>query len=141
VPQTGQTECWDAGGNPILCDGTGQDGDLQAGVPFRSPRFTDRRNGTVRDNLTGLIWLKQAGCFPGDGNGLTWEGALQAANTLHDSAHPTPQMTAVSRMAASPAIGAYPTATNSRACSILGSSFPRSLMRQGQASGPKAMPS
>jgi hypothetical protein len=39
-------------------------------------------NGTVRDNLTGLIWLKNADCFPGDGNGLTWTGALQAANTL-----------------------------------------------------------
>ncbi len=90
MPQTGQTQCWDAAGTEIPCDGTGQDGDLQAGVPFPSPRFTERRNGTVRDNLTGLIWLKQADCFPGDGNGLTWEGALQAANTLHDSGTPDP---------------------------------------------------
>jgi hypothetical protein len=82
VPQTGQAQCWNASGTLIPCEGTGQDGDLQAGVPFPSPRFTDNGNGTVRDNLTGLIWLKNANCFPGSGNGLTWEGALQAANTL-----------------------------------------------------------
>jgi hypothetical protein len=82
VPQTGQTQCWDAAGMEIPCAGTGQDGDIQAGVSAPSPRFTDKGNGTVRDNLTGLIWLKQAVCFPGDGNGFNWEGALQAANTL-----------------------------------------------------------
>jgi hypothetical protein len=32
VPQTGQTACWDAAGNPINCARTGQDGDIQAGV-------------------------------------------------------------------------------------------------------------
>jgi Protein of unknown function (DUF1566) len=32
----------------------------------------------VRDNLTGLIWLKQANCF----GSLTWAPALNAANTL-----------------------------------------------------------
>ena len=82
VPPTGQTQCWDAAGMEIPCAGTGQDGAIQAGVPVPSPRFTDQGNGTVLDNLTGLIWLKQADCFPGDGNGLTWTGALQAANAL-----------------------------------------------------------
>jgi len=78
VPQTGQTTCWDAAGNPILCDGTGQDGDVQAGVAWPTPRFTDRRDGTVRDNLTGLIWLQNADCF-GD---RTWAQALTDANAL-----------------------------------------------------------
>jgi hypothetical protein len=78
VPQTGQTQCWDAAGNPILCDGTGQDGDIQAGVAWPTPRFTDRGNGTVRDNLTGLIWLQNANCF-GD---RTWAQALTDANAL-----------------------------------------------------------
>ena len=32
VPQTGQTTCWDTSGNVITCAGTGQDGDIQAGV-------------------------------------------------------------------------------------------------------------
>jgi hypothetical protein len=39
---------------------TGDDGDLQKGVPWPNPRFTDNGNGTVTDNLTGLIWLKDA---------------------------------------------------------------------------------
>jgi Protein of unknown function (DUF1566) len=78
VPETGQTQCWDTAGVEIPCDGTGQDGDIQAGVPWPIPRFTDLGNGAVRDNLTGLIWLQQANCF---GQRL-WAQALIAANTL-----------------------------------------------------------
>jgi hypothetical protein len=44
VPQTGQTTSYAAG----------DDGAIQAGVPWPSPRFTDHGNGTVRDNLTGF---------------------------------------------------------------------------------------
>jgi hypothetical protein len=79
VPQTGQTTCWDAAGNPINCDGTGQEGDIQAGVAWPTPRFTDRGNGTVRDNLTGLMWLKDSTC---GANGSLWWDALTFANTL-----------------------------------------------------------
>jgi hypothetical protein len=85
VPQTGQTQCWDANGNLILCDGTGQDGAIQAGVGAPAARFSDRRDGTVRDNLTGLIWLKDANCdaLGPNGNGTgTWQQALDAANAL-----------------------------------------------------------
>lgn len=57
----------------------GSDGALQKGVTLPSPRFTDNSNGTVTDNLTGLIWLKNAGCLVG-GN---WAGSLTAANTLN----------------------------------------------------------
>jgi hypothetical protein len=67
-------------GIPINCAGTGQDGEIQAGVPFPTPRFTDNGSGTVRDNLTGLIWLKNANCF----GGQTWGNALSAANNLAD---------------------------------------------------------
>jgi hypothetical protein len=86
VPQNGQTQCWDAAGTEIPCDGTGQDGDLQEGIPFPSPRFTDRGDGTVRDNLTGLSWLTDANCF----GPQTWETALQAATTMHDTGTPDP---------------------------------------------------
>jgi hypothetical protein len=79
IPETGQTTCWDASGTPILCAGTGQDGDLRAGVAWPVPRFTDRGNGTVRDNLTGLIWLQNANCF---GSRQQWADALTDANTL-----------------------------------------------------------
>jgi len=62
VPKSGQTACWDESGYPIDCVGTGQDGEYQGGVSV-DPRFTDNGDGTVTDNLTGLIWLKDANCF------------------------------------------------------------------------------
>jgi hypothetical protein len=33
------------------------------GIDWPNPRFTDNGNGTVTDNLTGLIWLKDADCL------------------------------------------------------------------------------
>jgi hypothetical protein len=41
----------------------GDDGALQLGVPWPDPRFTDENNGTIIDNLTGLIWDKNAARF------------------------------------------------------------------------------
>lgn len=79
VPKTGQTGCWWENGSSIVCAGTGQDGEYQAGaVVF--PRFTTNLDGTVTDNLTGLIWLQDAGCFGDE----TWTAALADANTLAD---------------------------------------------------------
>ena len=78
LPKTGQTTCYDAAGAVVACAGTGQDGDLQKGVAWPSPRFTDNGNGTVKDNLTGLIWLKDADCF----STRTWAQALSDANSL-----------------------------------------------------------
>ena len=50
------------------------------------PRFTDLGNGTVRDNDTGLIWLKDASCsdLPGtDSSGTAnWWDAQAAAAAL-----------------------------------------------------------
>ncbi len=77
IPQTGQTGCWNAAGTPIACTGTGQDGEYQYGVSV-APRFTDNLDGTVTDNLTGLIWLQNANCF-----GMrSWTNALSDANSL-----------------------------------------------------------
>lgn len=45
-----------------------------------SPRFTDNGNGTVTDNLTGLIWLKWACCF----GWRTWNQALTDCSGLKD---------------------------------------------------------
>src|SRR5208282_4265467 len=56
LPQTGQTTCSDANGNVIPCTGTGEDGALQEGVAWPSPRFTDNGDQTQTDNLTGLRW-------------------------------------------------------------------------------------
>ena len=77
LPKTGQTTCREAG-NIIDCAGTGQDGEIQAGVEWPFPRFTDNGDGTVTDNLTGLMWLKDAGCIVN----VTWQGALDAVAKL-----------------------------------------------------------
>ena len=69
VPKTGQT----------ISYASKDDGDLEKGVAWPNPRFTDNLNGTVTDNLTGLIWLKNANCF-GTRN---WATALTDANTLN----------------------------------------------------------
>jgi hypothetical protein len=59
----------------------GDDGDLQKGVAWPNPRFTDNGNGTVTDNLTGLLWLKNVNnsCF---GQKKSWATALSDANNL-----------------------------------------------------------
>jgi hypothetical protein len=56
----------------------GDDGAASAGVAWPGTRFTDNGNGTVTDHLTGLVWLKNAGCF----SPTTWAAALTAANQL-----------------------------------------------------------
>jgi hypothetical protein len=56
----------------------GDDGGRQKGVEWPNPRFMDNGDGTVTDNLTGLIWLKNANCF-----GLrNWVQALTDCNVL-----------------------------------------------------------
>jgi hypothetical protein len=83
LPKTGQTKCYsdDWPNAEILCDGTGQDGELQKGIAMPSPRFKDNLNGTVTDNLTGLAWLKNADCL---GGVKTRTQAFDFANNLHD---------------------------------------------------------
>jgi hypothetical protein len=83
VPKTGQITCYDSVGNVRDCDGTGEDGEYQKGVET-TPRFTDRGNGTVTDNLTGLMWTKDAQQIPGQ---MTWQAALDACNNLDYAGH------------------------------------------------------
>ncbi|MCK9365151.1 MAG: DUF1566 domain-containing protein [Syntrophales bacterium] len=81
LPKTGQTTCYDATGTAIACAGTGQDGAVQAGIAWPSSRFANNGNGTVTDHLTGLVWLKDAGCT-GFGPFVPWTDALTKANNL-----------------------------------------------------------
>jgi len=89
VPQTGVTGCWDDNGDPMICavcipDCTivhGQDGAWGKGVELPDPRFTVNGDGTVRDNLTGLIWLQNANCL---GSPVGWMYAIGFADDLHD---------------------------------------------------------
>jgi hypothetical protein len=68
VGRTGQTTSY----------ATGDDGHLLRGVEWPNPRFIDNENGTVTDNLTGLIWLKNANWY-----GLrTWNAAIMITREL-----------------------------------------------------------
>jgi hypothetical protein len=78
LPRTGQIKCYDDAGSEIECDGTGQDGDIQAGSPWPVPRFIDNNDGTITDRLTSLVWLKDANCF----GPQTWADALTRVNNL-----------------------------------------------------------
>jgi hypothetical protein len=79
LPKTGQTTCYDTNGNVIPCPGTGQDGAIQAGVVPPSPRF--QVNGDcVTDNLTGLMWAKNANLPNGT---RTWYQAVDDCNNLN----------------------------------------------------------
>ncbi|HHT9111160.1 MAG TPA: Lcl C-terminal domain-containing protein [Candidatus Brocadiaceae bacterium] len=49
------------------------------GVASPSPRFTDNRNGTVTDNLTGLIWLQNANVA----GARVWADALTDVENLN----------------------------------------------------------
>lgn len=60
----------------------GDDGDLQIGVDWPDPRFNDNRDGTVTDNLTGLIWTKSANLPNGR---MTWQEALNYVASLNGS--------------------------------------------------------
>ena len=84
---------------PVLATGQqttyaeGDDGNWKSGAVVSGSRFTDNlvngvSNGTVTDNLTGLIWLKNANCsatlggVANTGTGLTWANALTWSNNL-----------------------------------------------------------
>ncbi len=56
----------------------GDDGSLQKGVAWPNPRFTVSSDGTVTDNLTGLVWLRKVDCFA---EKTRW-AALDAVNGL-----------------------------------------------------------
>ena len=94
VTKTGQTTSY----------ATGDDGDLEKGIDLPSPRFTDNSDGTITDNLTGLIWLQNANCiqthYPsfdndvagdsniaGDGK-VTWQHALDFVAGINSGTYP-----------------------------------------------------
>ncbi len=70
VPKTGQTISYT----------TGDDGNLERGVSTPGSRFTNNGNGTVTDNQSGLIWLKNANV---PAIKRTWAEALQDITDLN----------------------------------------------------------
>jgi len=79
--QTDQTQCFNDTGGIIPCSGTGQDGEIRSGMQWPEPRFTGTgRQDTVTDQLTGLVWPRDAGLseFP-----LSWQEAFDFVNDMN----------------------------------------------------------
>lgn len=57
---------------------SGDDASAAQGIAWPTTRFIDNNNGTVSDTLTGLVWLKDAGCITAQ----NWPNALAAASQL-----------------------------------------------------------
>ena len=77
LPQTGQQEKY----------ASNDDGDLQLGTELPEQRFTDNLNGTLTDNLTGLIWLKDTDCANHLVSGAAsnrWQDAFEFVTALND---------------------------------------------------------
>ena len=72
VRQTGQTASYR----------TGDDGYFQKGITWPSPRFNDVGDGTVMDNLTGLMWVKAA-----TNSAVNWTNAVDYCNGLTLAGH------------------------------------------------------
>ena len=75
-----KSTCYDWRGNTIPCDFKRQYAELLFDKPIPDPRFMDNKDGTVTDNLTGLIWPKNTKCF----KMMDWENAILAAKSLKD---------------------------------------------------------
>jgi hypothetical protein len=56
----------------------GDDGALSKGAAWPEQRFSDNGDGSVTDNLTGLVWLRDAGCFPQ----ALWQAAVTEVHAL-----------------------------------------------------------
>lgn len=72
VPKTGQTTSYR----------TGDDGDLTMGAAWPDPRFTDHDDGTVTDNMTGLMWTKNASLE----TAKTWDNAVDFCTNMNAEA-------------------------------------------------------
>ena len=69
LPKTGQTVLY----------ADGDDGDLERGIPWPNPRFTDNGDETIIDNLTGLMWPANAQQIS---TSMSWTEALDACDNL-----------------------------------------------------------
>jgi hypothetical protein len=81
IPKTDQTDCFEATGISVPCPGTGQDAALRVGASWPEPRFLCQ-DKTVLDQLTGLMWTKDASLthFP-----LLWQEALTFVEDMNRS--------------------------------------------------------
>jgi len=69
IMKTGQNTCSNDTGTVIPCAGSGRDGEYQAGD---SPSYVDNGDGTITDNIHGLMWEK-----------LSDDGSIHDKDTLY----------------------------------------------------------
>jgi hypothetical protein len=72
VWRTGQTTSWHAG----------DDGAIRAGVAWPTPRFKNNSDGSVTDNLSGLVWLQDANCIASHYPGISADGLVDWSSGL-----------------------------------------------------------
>ena len=77
--QTGQRDCYEETGESRDCDNTGQDGELQSGLPWKEPRFREDAD-LVYDNVTELTWLKDANS---NNDTLDWRKAFDIIEKMN----------------------------------------------------------
>ncbi len=97
VKRTGQTTTYATGDdgyyrygvNPVIAPTGGTTGAYNTPALVSGTRFFDNGDGTVIDNITGLIWLKNANCTETVGGvtktspgWLSWDNALTWSNAL-----------------------------------------------------------
>ena len=63
---------------------TGQTTTTEAGVAWPNPRFTDDGHGAIRDNATGLVWLRDANCAQ---TKVDWPTAQSYVATLNSTGY------------------------------------------------------
>lgn len=56
IVDTNQQNCYNSSGISISCSGSGQDGEFTG----NTPSYTDNGDGTVTDNITGVMWQQTA---------------------------------------------------------------------------------
>ena len=72
--------CYDWRDNIVPCDYKRPYAALMFDKSIPDSRFTDNRDGTVTDNLTQLVWLKNTNCF-----GIQdWQSAVLAVKSLKE---------------------------------------------------------
>jgi len=83
LPKTGQTTSYR----------DGDDGDFEKGYPKAPPRFKDNGDGTVTDNATGLMWVKDPSQLggvwgtPGNPSDMDWFDAIDNSEALDYAGH------------------------------------------------------
>ncbi len=93
LPDTGITKCYN-GTSVIPCPALGQPFYGQDAQYSSNPMsYTDHGNGTVTDNVTGLVWqqcsagLSGSACSSGTATGMTWDDAIAYCEDLNLAGH------------------------------------------------------